>query len=81
MDVDDVGVCASVLTLNLRSFVIVQMKDYPSDVCFDCGRKHGSRLPTAATVHDGVCEVCGKKRPVTEPRDFGYPHFPGHKES
>ena len=41
-------------------------------VCLDCGNKYGNRKVGIATWHMGVCDVCGKKAGVTEPRDFGY---------
>jgi len=53
-------------------------KDYPSWVCTECGmkaQKDHSRFLLASTYHTGRCEVCGLIKPVTEPRDFGYPDF------
>lgn len=44
----------------------------PDWVCSDCGRKYGSRIPELSCWHIGKCGVCGKEKPVTEPRDFGY---------
>lgn len=46
--------------------------DQPNWVCFDCGNKYGNGFPEGhvCTVHEGICGVCGKKKPVTEPRDF-----------
>ncbi len=46
--------------------------EYPSWVCFDCGKKHGRRIAKEATWHPGECDVCGKEATVTEPRDFGH---------
>ena len=47
--------------------------DYPSWICFSCGKRHGNRKPgDGATWHEGECGVCGKKAIVTEPRDFGH---------
>ena len=49
---------------------------YPSRVCQSCGDKaSGTRVNLIATWHEGKCDVCGKIKPVTEPRDFGYPKF------
>lgn len=49
------------------------MPDYPAYICEDCGRKWGRRSPSDATTwHEGVCDLCGEERPVSEPRDFGY---------
>lgn len=28
-----------------------------------------------ATWHEGTCDICGLRKAVTEPRDFGYPDF------
>lgn len=30
---------------------------------------------SVSTYHAGICDVCGKKEYVTEPRDFFYPDF------
>lgn len=62
--------------------------DYPHWVCDDCGleanrltclNKYGSeplkRKFDVSTYHGGVCEVCGKKKQVTESRDYFYPDF------
>lgn len=50
------------------------MPDYPAWICIDCGRKFGRRRPThEITVHEGdTCDICGEKKPTTEPRDFGH---------
>ncbi len=63
-------------------------KKYPSWVCQDCGvkantltciKKYGSKPKklqfSVSTYHRGTCEVCGKEKMVTEPRDFFYPNF------
>jgi 5-methylcytosine-specific restriction endonuclease McrA len=49
-------------------------QDYPSWVCLNCGRKHGrGAVPGhVSTMHEGLCDVCGKREFVTEPRDFGH---------
>lgn len=28
-----------------------------------------------STYHMGICDVCGKEKPITEARDFFYPDF------
>ena len=52
------------------------------NVCFDCGKEaltypenKGKKQFEVSTVHIGKCDVCKKKKPVTEVRDFGYPIF------
>lgn len=53
-------------------------KPYPMQVCFGCGKKaSGGRNFDVSTVHDDLCEVCGRIGGVTEPRDFYYPVFKG----
>jgi len=49
-------------------------KDYPEFICFDCGKKYGNNPDSnhICTVHEGICWICGQKKPVTEPRDFGH---------
>jgi len=41
-------------------------------VCWECGEHYGSTIPSAAAFHEETCGVCGKLRPCTQPRDFGY---------
>ena len=48
-------------------------------VCYPCGIKFGNRKPRGfATYHIGKCDICGKKKAITEIRDFGY--FKGEPE-
>ena len=50
---------------------------YPSWICFDCGKAHGTVIPGhCCTMHMNNCGWCGKYTMVTEPRDFKYPSFP-----
>jgi len=64
------------------------MKNYPTKVCSDCGieanrltclKKYGAepkqKAFTVSTFHKAICDVCGKEKMVTEPRDFFYPDF------
>jgi len=40
--------------------------------CLECGKKYGFNGRVGlATWHIGTCDVCGKLKAVTEPRDFG----------
>ncbi len=39
--------------------------------CNDCGKKYGNKSVGIATWHEDVCDICGKKTIVTEPRDWG----------
>jgi hypothetical protein len=48
------------------------MTDQPVWTCADCGIEHGNGEPQFATWHMGTCGVCGCRRAVTEPRDYGY---------
>ncbi len=41
-------------------------------ICSNCGKKYGNKPVGIATWHEDVCDICGKKTVVTEPRDFGY---------
>lgn len=40
-------------------------------ICSNCGKKYGNKPVGIATWHEDVCDICGKKTIVTEPRDFG----------
>jgi hypothetical protein len=57
----------------------VKLRPYPSWVCSDCARAAGGNMAGEATFHTADCEVCGITQWVTEPRDFGFPAFPGHE--
>lgn len=50
------------------------MNNYPTWVCFDCGKKYGRGAPPGhvCAVHDGICDICTQTKQVTEPRDFGH---------
>jgi len=41
-------------------------------VCRDCGLKYGVYSVGCSSVWEGVCNVCGETKPVTETRDYGY---------
>ena len=57
------------------------MKEYPSWVCYDCGIKASKgKSFTCSTYHKDICGVCGEEKGCTEPRDFFYPKFEGHKQ-
>jgi len=41
-------------------------------VCLTCGLEKGTKnADRGATWHAGVCDMCGEKSYVTQPRDFG----------
>ena len=46
--------------------------DQPVWVCAPCGETWGTKACGIATWHVNQCDVCGKNRAVTEPRDYGY---------
>jgi hypothetical protein len=49
---------------------------FPEKVCSSCAVMAGGKLRTVtATWHEARCDVCGLTKPVTQPRDFGYPRF------
>jgi hypothetical protein len=41
-------------------------------VCKDCGQAYGKYSVGCSSSYEGRCEVCGKTKPVTEVRDWGY---------
>lgn len=51
---------------------VADEREYPQWICYECGIEHGRRTPGLATWHLDTCDVCGKNRAVTEPRDFGH---------
>ena len=42
-------------------------------VCRDCATERGANIPPnhLPTWHVDTCDLCGKEKEVTEPRDFG----------
>ncbi|MDI6788419.1 MAG: hypothetical protein QME51_08620 [Planctomycetota bacterium] len=59
-----------------KLYPVTTEKRYPKSVCQDCGSKaNKGRQFQVSTWHIGKCDVCKKKKPVTEPRDFYYPVF------
>ncbi len=54
-----------------------QRDNYPAWVCPPCAYDNGGTWVDGhvATFHNGICDVCGELKGVTEPRDFGYPNF------
>ena len=50
------------------------MNSYPYMwVCHDCGTTHGKQFAGMSTWHQGICGICLNLKPVTDPRDYGYP--------
>ena len=46
-------------------------------ICGTCGMEYGHASDrNLSTWHIGRCDYCGKEKPVTEVRDFGYPELP-----
>jgi hypothetical protein len=43
-------------------------------VCYDCGIKQSGRSFSVSCYHIGKCDICKKKKAVTEYRDFFYGH-------
>ena len=41
-------------------------------VCKDCGCKYGHYSVSCSSTWMGKCNVCGKEKPITEVRDYGY---------
>lgn len=40
--------------------------------CSECGLRYGKYSVGCSSVYNGTCDVCGKDKPVTEVRDYGY---------
>lgn len=40
-------------------------------ICHKCGISYGRHNCGVATWHEDICDICGKRASVTEPRDFG----------
>ncbi len=46
--------------------------DYPDWICAECAHRECNGMPEGhiATFHNGVCDLCGERKHVTEPRDY-----------
>lgn len=42
-------------------------------ICVECGWQYGTLRTFASTMHYATCDWCGKKKPVTVARDYGWP--------
>jgi hypothetical protein len=49
---------------------------YPNQICAECGLDYGTYIYKLSCWSIGICGWCGVEKPVTEPRDFGYPPHP-----
>lgn len=58
--------------------MVSSLEEYPKTICMECGTSYG-HMPKGhlATFYQGMCGWCKRKRTVTEPRDYGYPPYPG----
>jgi hypothetical protein len=51
---------------------------YPSEICIECGNKHGKpQHEHAVGMWQGVCGWCGTHGTVCAPRDYRYPPWLG----
>jgi len=52
---------------------------YPSWICEQCAIKNGGKYKdySISTWHIHQCGWCQEFNSVTDPRDFGYPHYKG----
>jgi hypothetical protein len=55
----------------------VTRENYPTWTCGKCAEEAGGRFPKdhIATYHYNICDVCGQKTTVTQPKDYGYPRY------
>jgi len=51
---------------------LIKKLENASVVCKDCGSKYGVYSVGCSSVWEGVCNVCGETKPVTETRDYAY---------
>lgn len=54
-----------------------EQRYYPSEICAECGIKHGRPRGHVVGMWTGKCEWCGKEGPVCAPRDYLYPDWSG----
>lgn len=59
----------------------LKLRPYPKNVCWPCANPvRRVRDIGCNAVHEGRCGICGLKRCVSTPMDYGNPKFPGFKE-
>ena len=51
---------------------LIKKLEQAYQVCRDCGFKYGVYSVGCSSVWEGVCNVCGETKGVTETRDYGY---------
>ena len=59
------------MTKNMTNSLIDRLQT-ADVVCTECGCKYGKYSAGCSSMWTGTCHVCGKTKPVTEVRDFGY---------
>jgi hypothetical protein len=40
--------------------------------CKDCGTKYGVYSVGCSSSYDGICDVCGEEKSITETRDYAF---------
>jgi hypothetical protein len=59
-----------------QDHIPTEQQSYPRWCCERCGLASGGDAPSErAEWRMDTCEICGSKKWVTNPRDFGYPDF------
>lgn len=58
-------------TLTRKEATLTKKKRRIVWICSDCGRKHGVPVNVVSSMHMGKCDVCKKRKSVTQGRDFG----------
>jgi hypothetical protein len=57
---------------NMNNKQLIKKLEQACVVCRDCGLKYGVYSVGCSSVWEGVCNVCGETKPITETRDYGY---------
>jgi hypothetical protein len=56
----------------IKLLAMIETLNQASVTCRDCGAKWGVYSVGCSSVWQGICQVCGETKGVTETRDYAY---------
>jgi len=56
----------------IKLLAMIETLNQASVVCRDCGAEWGVYSVGCSSVWQGICQVCGETKGITEARDYAY---------
>ena len=56
----------------IKLLAMIETLNQASVVCQDCGAEWGVYSVGCSSVWQGICQVCGETKGITEARDYAY---------